>query len=88
MAQSWDEWLGDLSLSGIDPRNWDLNRLLGAFEAALRRGAKDESEWRQTLAKLEAPPAGRKVDGPKAGRAAMSVSRAEALIARFAALDG
>lgn len=99
MADSWDAWLGELALSGADPRGWDLNRLLAAFEASLRRGAKDESESQRLQAQLTAEPpevrARRRKEARQAaasgraapGRGTMSVDAAEALMARFAAAD-
>lgn len=78
----------------MDPRGWDLNRLLAAFEAQLRQGAKDEAEWRRTQGLLTAEPkevrderraAARAGAPPAAGRT--TVDDAEAMIARFALAD-
>lgn len=99
MADSWDAWLGELALSGADPRQWDLNRVLAAFEVSLRRGAKDEKDWQRLQSQLTAEPpevrARRREETRKAalsgrttpGRGIMSVDAAEALMARFAAAD-
>ena len=94
-----DTWLGDLALSGADPRGWDLNRLLAAFEVSLRRSAKDDNEWQRLQAQLTAEPLDvrekRRKESREAalsGRSApsrgvMSVEAAEALMARMAAAD-
>ena len=99
MAANWDAWLGELALSGVDPRGWDLNRLLAAYEAALRRGAKDEAEWRRTQAQLTAEPkevreqrlkeARQRPSGGRTApvRSGMSVSDARALLSAFSADD-
>lgn len=98
-ADTWDDWLGDLALSGVDPRGWDLNRMLAAFEASLRRGAKDDAEWQKLQGQLTAVPTEvREKQRQEARQAAasgrtapargiMSVDAAEALMARFAATD-
>lgn len=66
--------------------------MLAAFEATMRRNAKDEAEWRRTYTTLTAEPpevrkqrlaTGRRADG--AGR--MSVDGAEAMLARIAAAE-
>lgn len=73
--------------------------MLAAFEATMRRGAKDESEWRRTQSQLTAEPkevrdrrreesrqaalSGR----PAPSRGGMSATAAEALVAQFAASD-
>lgn len=70
--------------------------MLAAFEATIRRSAKDESDVKRTMAALAAePPEVRKQRRADAlaGRAApatagrMSVEDAEAMMARFAAAD-
>jgi hypothetical protein len=94
-ADAWDGWTGDLALSGVDPRGWDLNLLLAAFEASLRRSAKDEAEHRRLQAQLTAEPREVREERRRAaaaGRAVpsgsgMSVECAEAMLARFAAAD-
>lgn len=94
IMDSWDDWLGMLAVTGVDPRTFDLNQLLAAYEAALRQSSKDESAWRSTRAKLYAEPKGvreariaeqRESQAPS--RMAMSVGDAEAMLARFAASD-
>ena len=84
-----------MALTGVDPRTWDLNQLLAAFEASLRQNAKDEATWRRMDASLRAEPkqvrdqrradarAGKKTEGP--GR--MTMGDAEALMARFEATE-
>lgn len=88
--------MGTLALDGVDPRTWDLNRMLAAFEATIRRSAKDENDAKRTLAALAVePPEVRKQrreaerSGALApgGGARMSVDEAEAMMARFAAAD-
>lgn len=82
----------------MDPRGWDLNRLLAAFEATLRKAAKDEADWRRTQAALEAEPrevreARRRevreaaAEGRRVESGRMSVDDAEAMLARFAASE-
>jgi hypothetical protein len=79
----------------VDPRGWDLNLLLAAFEASLRRSAKDEAEHRRLQAQLTAEPREVREERRRAaaaGRAVpsgsgMSVESAEAMLARFAAAD-
>lgn len=56
ILEAWDEWDGQLTLEGVDLREWSLPRMINAFEAAAQQGAKDESEWAMTRAKLYAPP--------------------------------
>ena len=56
VIDSWDAWLGDLALKGVDPRLWDLNQMLAAYEAAVRQGAKDEAEWDRIRSQLYAEP--------------------------------
>lgn len=94
MARDWDTWLGDLALSGVDPRGWDLHQLLAAFEAALRRGSKDEQAWNRTRTEIYAEPdfvkrerraATSRGEQPQRGR--MSVSDAEAMLSRMALAD-
>lgn len=95
MADAWDDWFGQLTLTGIDPRLWDLSQLLAAFEATLRQHSKDESAWKQTYAALTAEP--KEVRDARRQAAAagqvvqpssrMTVTDAEAMLARFAASD-
>lgn len=95
MSDAWDDWLGSLSLTGVDPRGWDLHRLLAAFEAAVRQNSKDEAAWNRTYAALTAEPREVREERRKAaadGRTPsaagrMSVDAAEAMLARFAAAD-
>lgn len=95
MCDAWDDWLGSLSLAGVDPRGWDLNRLLAAFEAQLRQSAKDEQSWLRTQAALSAEPREVREERRAAARSGrmppaatgMTVDSAEAMIARFAAAD-
>src|SRR5262245_8686993 len=56
IADSWDDWIGQLALTGVDPQGWTLNTMLAAFETTMRQGAKDESEWRRMDAQLRAEP--------------------------------
>jgi hypothetical protein len=56
MEDHWDTWLGMLALEGVDPRTWDLQQLLAAWEVQLQRGAKDEADWRNIRMQLYAPP--------------------------------
>lgn len=79
----------------MDPRGWDLNKLLAAFEAQLRQSAKDEAAWRRTDATLRAEPKAVRDERRRAAakgsegssRVGMTVDEAEALLARFAAAD-
>lgn len=73
--------------------------MLAAYEAAMRRGAKDEAEWKRVHAQLYAEPpqvrqqrredarkrAARGLPPPPA--VGMSVGDAEAILARFQAAD-
>lgn len=85
-----------MALKGVDPRRFDLNQLLAAFEATLKQGAKDEAEWVRTRSKLYAEPREVKKERlaeAKAGRGAaparnaMSLEGVEALLAGVAARD-
>lgn len=88
--------MGSLALAGVDPRGWDLNTMLAAFEVQIRKGAKDEKDAARTTAALSAEPievrkqrreaerAGKVAPG---GGARMTVDAAEAMLARFAAAD-
>ncbi|AKA61743.1 hypothetical protein AVT62_gp05 [Streptomyces phage TP1604] len=100
MVDTWDDWFGQLTLTGIDPRTWDTGQMLAAFEATLRQNSKDEAAWNRTLAALTAEPPEVRAERREAVRAAaaagvplpespgrMSVDDAEALLARFAASD-
>lgn len=100
MADTWDDWFGQLTLTGVDPRRWDLGQLLAAYEATLRQNSKDEAAWNRTLATLTAEPKEVREQRLAETRAAvaagepvpeapgrMSVDDAEALLARFAASD-
>lgn len=86
-------WFGQLTMTGVDPREWDLNQMLAAFEVTMRQGAKDEAEWRRQDGAMRAVPKEVRDQQRKAGRAAgrrplsggMSVDDAEAMLARFAA---
>lgn len=83
-------------MKGVDPREWDLNTMLAAFEATIKRGAKDEAAAQRTMAALSAEPlelrrqrraaerSGAKT--PDAG-GRMTLDEAEAMMARFAAAD-
>lgn len=91
MSRDWDMWLGDLALTGVDPRRFDLVQLLAAYEATLRRAAKDEQAWNRTRSEIYAPPKGQRqspqaaAQAPAAGR--LSVGDAEAMLSRMAAAD-
>jgi len=70
--------------------------MLAAFEASVRRGAKDESEAKRTMAALAAEPpdvrrerkaAERSGKVAPGGGVGMTVDDAEAMLARFAAAD-
>lgn len=81
-----------LSLQGIDPRGWDLHRLLAAYEVQIRQGCKDDAEWKRTEANLTREPEGVRRErrrnpgaGPPPGR--MTVEDAEAMLARMEAAD-
>ena len=94
MSEHWDDWLGSLALKGIDPRSWDLNQLLAAFEAQLRESAKDEAAWQRTNAQLRAEPKWsrdrRRAEAAASGTrqsGGMSEGEAEALVARFTMSD-
>lgn len=98
LSETWNEWSGSLFLQGLDPRTWDLNRLLGAYEASLRQSAKDPADWKKTEREIYQPPrevlraqqAARRrgTAAPVAGgRGSMSVAAAESFVARLAAAD-
>lgn len=99
ITDHWDEWSGDLYLKGLDPREWDLHRLLGAFETSLRQGSENPAEWKKTERSIYAPPRhvleqqraerrnGAVRPRTEAGRGRMSVSSAESLVARLNAAD-
>jgi hypothetical protein len=69
--------------------------MLAAFEATLRKNAKDDAEWTRTLASFTAEPKevrearrAAEANGVRTeGRGRMSVGDAEAMLARFAASD-
>lgn len=88
--------MGSLALEGVDIRAWDLNQMLAAFEATIRRSAKDESDAKRTLAALAAEPIEvrkQRREAERAGRVApggggrMTVDDAESMLARFAAAE-
>ena len=95
IAENWDEWLGALALKGVDPRGWDLNQMLAAYEMQIRATCKDDAEWQRRYNEMTREPA----DVRRARRAAeaagvraaqpqrMSVADAERLMASFAASD-
>lgn len=96
ISDSWDDWFGTLALEGIDPRGWDLNTMLAAFEATLKRGAKDEAAAQRIMVALSAEPLELRKRRRAAERAGvqtpgtgdrMTVDDAEAMMARFAAAD-
>lgn len=96
MAEHWDEWLGELALSGVRPYDWTLNEMLAAFESTVRKGCKDEAEWKRRQAELYAEPKEVRDERQRAARAGrplpdapqrMSLDSAEAMLARFAASD-
>ena len=79
----------------MDPRKWDLEQMLAAFETTMRQNSKDDAAWRRTHAGLTAEPKevreARRRDAA-AGRPAQSAARrsvadAEAMLAQFAASD-
>lgn len=97
---TWDDWFGQLTLSGIDPRTWDTCQLLAAFEATLRQNSKDEAAWNRMLATLTAEPKEVRDERRRAAQVAkangtappepagrMRLDDAEALLARFAASE-
>lgn len=92
---SWDDWFGQMTLAGVDPRTWDLHQLLAAFETSWRQNSKDETAWKRTYAQLTAEPKAvrdqRRRDeaaGRKTQRTGgMSMGDAEALMASFAASE-
>lgn len=70
--------------------------MLAAFEATIRRNAKDEGEARRTMSALAAEPAEVRKERREAERSGvrppgtggrMTVGDAEAMLARFAASD-
>ena len=82
-------------MKGLDPRRWDLNQLLAAYEATLRQGSKDEAAWNRTRAKLYEEPkevkqerlAASAAGARVAAKTAMSVDSVEAMLAGMAARD-
>jgi hypothetical protein len=101
LEDGWDEWFGQLTLTGVDPRRWDLHQLLAAYEAALKQGAKDEAAWRRVHGQLYAEPKEVKqervaaarttrattTEQPTAARGAMTLDSVEALLAGASARD-
>ena len=87
LEEHWDQWFGDLTLKGLDPRRWDLGQLLAAFEATVRQGCKDEAEWSRKRASLYAPPRGQARQPATAASGAQTVSSMEAMLARMEAAD-
>lgn len=88
-AEGWDDWLGSLALSGIDPRTWDLVTLLAALEATLQRSAEDEKKWAATRRRLYEPPdeeEGQQLPSGRRGRG-LTPAAASALLAAVAAQD-
>jgi hypothetical protein len=92
----WDQWFGQLTLTGIDPRRWDLHQLLAAYEATLQQGSKDEATWRRTRTQLYLEPSEvkkermsrRPADRDKGARSsAMTLDSVEALLATASARD-
>lgn len=77
----------------MDPRRWDLNQLLAAFEVTLQQGAKDEADWRRTRTKLYAAPREERAVGPRRTaravppRGGMTLESAQALIGSADAED-
>jgi hypothetical protein len=43
-------------MKGVDPRLWDLNQVVSAYEVLLQQSAKDEAAWHKTRNKLYAEP--------------------------------
>jgi hypothetical protein len=101
LEDDWDNWFGQLTLTGVDPRKWDLHQLLAAYEATLKQGAKDEATWRRIRSQLYAEPRDVKQERAAAARAAratvtgpptaahgaMTLDHVEALLAGAAARD-
>ena len=100
MADTWDDWFGQLTLTGVDPRTWDLGQLLAAYEATLRQHSKDEAAWNRTRQALTAEPKEVRDARRQAAKVAaaagapppepagqLTVDDAEAMLARFAASD-
>ena len=98
LEDTWDQWFGQLTLSGIDPRRWDLHQLLAAYEATLQQGAKDDASWRRTRTQLYAEPSevkkermarrsGRSADRDEQPAGVMTLDSVEALLAGAAARD-
>lgn len=93
MIDAWDDWIGHLALEGVDPRAWDLNTMLSAFEVTLKKSAKDDATWRRTHAEIYAEPREvqierrRQVASGQAPAGGMRMDEAEAMLARFAASD-
>lgn len=77
----------------MDPRRFDLKQLLAAYEATLRRSAKDEAAWKRTRSEIYAePPASKRRrlasgGGEQQARGRMSVGDAEAMLSRMALAD-
>lgn len=83
----------------MDPRRWDLQQLVSAYEVTLQQGAKDEAAWRKIHTQLYAEPAEVKKErmaarraGPAAvsaapARGAMTLDSVEALLAGASARD-
>lgn len=83
----------------MDPRRWDLQQLVSAYEVTLQQGAKDEAAWRKMHTQLYAEPAEVKKERVAArqaeaaagrtapARGAMTLDSVEALLAGVAARD-
>lgn len=96
LEETWDEWLGQLTLSGIDPRHWDLHQMMAAYEATMQRGAKDESAWRRIRTQLYAEPpevrqermsSGHSARATQPQRGVMTLESVEAMLAGAASRD-
>ena len=91
--------MGQLALQGVDPRRWDLNQLVSAYEVTLQQGSKDEAAWRRTRMQLYAEPGDVKQarterrkssaapDPQPTGRHVMTLDGVEAMLATAAARD-
>lgn len=77
------------------PYGWTVNEMLSAFETSIRRACKDETDWRRRHSEIHAEPvevrrqraAAARAGRPVPQQGGMSVSDAEAMVARFAASD-
>jgi hypothetical protein len=91
----WDDWFGQLTLQGIDPRRWDLRQLLAAYEATVQQSCETEQEWQRFRHEVYRDPRSRggarrpaAVEAARSARAGgVTASQLAALMAQVEAED-